>query len=132
VKLGSSSGTKMSESALAVCLAPTLYSRDVLDSMDAMSAAKCSLQMHRAVSDIVARRNEIFPEPYEPAFALPSTSNATTLVASPRANEQQLSMNVVGSIPVAGNPPFQVIIIQCKSEVPTKTKERKKGFFIFF
>jgi|JI10StandDraft_1071094.scaffolds.fasta_scaffold1444007_2 hypothetical protein len=69
-KLGNAPGTKMNEAALAVCLAPTLFSRDVLDKLDAMAAAKMSLQMNRAVSDIVARRQELFPEPYVSSTSL--------------------------------------------------------------
>ncbi len=126
----------MSESALAVCLAPTLYSRyfkntlsfqfsrltlcmkksDVLDNLDAMGAAKMSQQMHRTVSDIVARRAELFPDSYISTSSISSSTPGSSM-ASPRASDQSISMNVVGTIPVAASPPFNVIIIQCKSEV---------------
>jgi hypothetical protein len=47
--------------------------------------------------------------------------------ASPRSDDQSLTMTVVGTIPVAASPPFNVLIIQCKSEVFLK----KKTFYCF-
>lgn len=96
---------------------------DVLEKMDALSAAKFSQQMHKTVADIVARRSELFPEEYVSGaagaggvVAASGTSEAKTPV-SPRSDDHSLSMTVVGTIPVAASPPFNVLIIQCKSEV---------------